>query len=61
MVTIHNLEIRMDVEGEGDEAVFARYFEKYIKNWNRLREEAEMRRRMLNVERALGDRSEEQL
>ena len=39
MVTIHNLEVRLDVEGEGDEAVFSRLFDKYIRKWHRLAEE----------------------
>ena len=32
MVTISNLEVNFDVEGEGDEATFARLFEKYVDN-----------------------------
>ena len=40
MVTIHNLEVRLEVEGEGDEATFSRYFDKYIRKWSRLMEEA---------------------
>lgn len=56
MVTIHNLEVRFDVEGEGDEAVFARLFEKYIRRWSRAEEEARERARRAESERSLGDR-----
>ena len=57
MVTIQNLEVSFEVEGEGDEAVFAKLFDKYIKRWSRL--EAEMRARQcrLEAERALVDRT----
>ena len=34
MVTIHNLEVRMDVEGGGDEAAFVKLFNKYIRLWS---------------------------
>ena len=33
MITIHNLEVRFEVEGEGDEAVFARQFQRCIRRW----------------------------
>jgi hypothetical protein len=58
MVTIHNLELRLDVEGDGDEAVFSRLFDKYIRKWHRLAEEAKRRQRQANESRSLGDRSE---
>jgi hypothetical protein len=56
MVTIQNLEVRLDVEGEGDEAVFSRLFDKYIRKWHRLAEEAKTRQRLVNEHRSLGDR-----
>ncbi len=56
MLTIHHLEVRLDVEGEGDEAVFARMFDKYIRMWSRLSEEAKARQRMAEAHRSLGDR-----
>jgi hypothetical protein len=59
MVTINNLEVRFDVEGEGDEATFVRLFEKYIKQWARKQAEAEARERWNKRERSLGDRGEE--
>jgi hypothetical protein len=58
MVTIHNLEVRLDVEGEGDEAVFARLFDKYIRKWQRVADEARQRQRLANQCRGLGDRPE---
>ena len=58
MVTIHHLEVRLDVEGEGDEAVFACMFDKHIRKWHRLAEEAKMRQRCADDYRALGDRPE---
>jgi hypothetical protein len=59
MVTINNLEVHFDVEGEGDEVVFARLFEKYIRKWNRLQEEAQARQRRSDTERSLGDHHRE--
>jgi hypothetical protein len=56
-VTIHNLEVRLEVDGEGDEAVFGRMFEKYMHRWQRAAEEAKRRQRMADDCRSLGDRS----
>ena len=56
MVTIQNVEVRFDVEGEGDEAVFSRLFEKHMKMWRRLEDEAQQRKKMADAERRLGDR-----
>jgi hypothetical protein len=58
MVTIHNLEVRLEVEGEGDEAVFSRFFDKYIRKWSRLMEEAKAREKQANQNRSLGDQPE---
>lgn len=55
MVTIQHVEVRLDVEGEGDEVVFARLFEKHMKTWRRLEDEAQQRKRMAESERRLGD------
>jgi hypothetical protein len=60
MVTIHHLEVRLEVEGEGDEAVFTRYFNKYIQKWSRLRDEAKARQRQADEHRSLGDRPEQE-
>jgi hypothetical protein len=60
MVTIHNLEVRLEVEGEGDEAVFTRYFDKYIRKWSRLMEEAKARQKHTDEHRSLGDHQEKE-
>lgn len=59
-VTIHNLDVRFDVEGEGDEAVFAKLFAKYATRWSREQEEAAARQRRSDCERSLGDRHDEE-
>ena len=59
MVTIHNLEVRFDVEGEGDEATFAMLFEKHIRRWSRIDAELRERERRFASERSLGDQSAE--
>jgi hypothetical protein len=56
MVTIEKLEVTLDVQGEGDEAVFARLFAQHIATWSRRRTEEAQGRRALELERALGDR-----
>jgi hypothetical protein len=60
-VTIHNLEVQFDVEGEGDEAVFAKLFAKYVNRWCREHKEDERRERLSEMERSLGDRKEEEM
>jgi hypothetical protein len=56
MVTINNLEVSFDVEGEGDEAVFAKLFEKHMRRWSRHEQEQQRRQRQAEADRALGDR-----
>lgn len=56
MVTIHNLEVRLEVEGDGDEAVFARLFQKYIRAWSREHERLKQQERRAAADRSLGDR-----
>jgi hypothetical protein len=58
-VTIESLEVRFDVEGEGDEAAFAKLFEKFIRQWSRQEAEAKARRCAAEAERSLGDRHPE--
>jgi len=58
MVTINNLEVRFDVEGEDDNAAFARLFEKYIRQWGSKQEEAKERESWAARERSLGDHTE---
>ncbi|MFE2216579.1 putative phage tail protein [Streptomyces canus] len=38
MVTIHHLEVRLDVAADDEVAVFARLFNRYIEAWARQRE-----------------------
>ena len=54
MVTIRSLEVSLEVEGEGDEATFARYFEKYMAR----DKEAKARQHRQECDRALVDRSQ---
>jgi hypothetical protein len=56
MVTIQNMEVSFEVEGDGDEAAFARLFDKYIKRWSQLETEERERERLAESERSLGDR-----
>jgi hypothetical protein len=58
MVSINNLDVRFDVEGDGDEAAFARLFEKYVRQWHTKQEEAREREHRDREERAVGDRQE---
>jgi len=58
MVTVHNLEVRFDVEGEGDDASFARLFERHIRQWSQKADEAKERERRGARERSLGDRED---
>ena len=56
---IKHLEVKFDVEGEGDEAVFAKLFDVNAERWNRKLEEDRARQRHSNNERCLGDREHE--
>lgn len=58
MVTIHNLEVRMDVQGGGDDAAFVRLFNKYIKLWSEEQARHKHRSRRIAEDRSLGDRPE---
>jgi len=60
MVTIRHLEVRLEKEGEGDEAVFARYFEKYILQWSRKMEEAKVRQRLADAHRSVDSANSEE-
>jgi hypothetical protein len=53
MVTIENLEVRFDVEGESDDVVFARLFERHIREWHADAEERKKRGKRLAAERVL--------
>ena len=56
MVKIDNLEVRFDVDGEGDEQVFTELFNKYIQEWGRRQDEQQKLQRRMNTDRQLGDR-----
>lgn len=53
-VTIHNLEVRMQVDGD-DGAVFTRLFNKHIQAWAKLYEDECARARHTAAERGFGD------
>ena len=57
MVTIQNLEVRFDVEGDGDAAVFTRMFNAHIRHWQEQDQERRTRERRSAAERSLGERS----
>ena len=53
MITIQNLEVRFEVEGEGDESVFARLFQKNMRRWQEAAEHLERHAQKLAEERAI--------
>jgi hypothetical protein len=55
MITIHNLEVRFEVEGEGDEAVFARQFQHCIRRWEILQSQRQEHEKRLATERRIVD------
>ena len=59
MVTIENLEVRFDVEGEGDEAVFARLFERHMRRWHEAEERQRRTDRRAEHDNRLGDQPAE--
>jgi hypothetical protein len=58
MVTIQNLEVRFDVEGQGDEKAFADLFNRYINEWSRRHGEQQRLQRRIQKDRLLGDRTD---
>ena len=56
-VTIEHIEVKVEVEGSSDEAVFSRFFQKYINLWSRLEQEAKARERLARENRSIGDQS----
>jgi hypothetical protein len=56
MVTIQNLEVRFDVEGDGDAEVFTRMFNTHIRSWQRQEQDRHARDRLSAAERSLGGR-----
>ena len=53
MVTIHQLEVHLEVDGAEQESAFVRLFEKYIRRWHRLVQEEEAQRTRSDQERRL--------
>ena len=54
MVTIQNLEVRFDVEGDGDAEVFTRMFNAHIRSWQQQDQDRRTRDRRSAAERSLG-------
>ena len=55
MVTIEHLEVQFDITGDGDEAVFAKYFARYIEQWSEAHDQEQMLQRRLRQDQLLGD------
>jgi hypothetical protein len=53
MVTIHNLEVHLEVDGSDEEAGFVRLFDKYIRRWHRLAQAEQRQRELADKERRL--------
>jgi hypothetical protein len=58
MVTIQNLEVRFDVEGDDQEQLFMRLFNRAIAEWSRRQEVEQQVRRTIDRNRDLGDRGD---
>jgi len=56
MVTIETLEVQFDVEGEGDEAVFAKLFEQHMRRHLQLERTSLARERRVEAESQIGER-----
>ena len=54
MITIQNLEVRFDVEGDDDRETFARLFREYIRQWSAEAEQERIRESELSRERTIG-------
>lgn len=55
MITIEHLEVQFDVDGEGDEQVFARHFARCINQWQRLERQDEQQQQRLRRDQCIGD------
>jgi hypothetical protein len=58
MVTIKNLEVRFDVEGEDQEQMFLRLFNRAMAEWSRRQDSEQHIRHTIDCTRSLGDRSD---
>jgi hypothetical protein len=54
MITIENLEVQFDVEGDSDEQVFARYFARYIAQWAQAQQHQQALEERLRHDQQLG-------
>jgi len=59
-VTIHHLEVHLEVEGSEEEAAFTRLFNQHIRRWNRANQERLDRERLAKVERRMGGPDEQE-
>ena len=57
MITIQNLEIRFDVEGDDDRDAFARMFNEFIARWSNEFQQQQQREAELARSRRLGGES----
>lgn len=55
MITIHNLEVRFDVEGDDDREAFAKLFNEFVQQWSRQAEEQKQREMQAERERSFSD------
>jgi len=56
VTTIQNLEVRFEVEGEGDAEVFARMFNTHIRRWQHDDKDRKARDKQSARDRSLGDK-----
>jgi hypothetical protein len=56
VLTVHDLQVRFDVAGDEDAAVFSRMFAEHIGRWSQAWHTEQDRRREMERERSLGDR-----
>jgi hypothetical protein len=54
MVTIHHLEVTLEIDGSDEEIAFAKLFDKYIRRWNRAMETARHHACIAERERHVG-------
>jgi hypothetical protein len=57
MVTIQNLEVQFDVEGDDQEQMFLQMFNRAITEWTRRQESEQHIRNIVDRNRGLGDRA----
>jgi hypothetical protein len=53
MVTIHHLEVTLEIDGSDEEIAFAKLFDKYIRRWNRAMEAARMQAHAADCDRSV--------